>query len=129
MSLDPRICHSCGATYTPRRHDQKHCNRACNRDSTNRESTRGGAIYRELYHYFLADTKQGRQQQADMPGVPEGFQYEGNMGVISRAMRHFIAEDRAKGRMPPPFPPHMETRRRNAMHQANSARLQAAIKG
>ncbi len=107
-----RTCLNCGTAYKPRRRDQVNCTKACSIKAANLEILRARALYRELYHWLLSQTREGRLQQEALAGV-EGFTFQGNMGLVTRAGRHWIAEDRKKGRLPPPFPYDMQTAKLN----------------
>lgn len=116
-----RTCHGCGASFNPRRVDQVNCNKACGLKASNLEMLRARALYRELYHWLLSQTKQGQAVQETMAGV-EGFRFQGNMGLVTRAGRAWIEEDRKKGRLPPPFPYDMKTAEINTKWAAKARR-------
>lgn len=97
------------------------CNKRCGLKASNLEMLRARALYRELYHWLLSQTKEGRTQQEVMAGV-EGFTFSGNMGLVTRAGRHWIAEDRKQGRLPPPFPYDMKTKEINTKWETRNVK-------
>lgn len=86
---NPRECEACGQPYTPIRHDQLFCSRACKVDEQNRELLRARAIYREVYHWRKS---RGTGRMGKL------------LGCVSRKVDEFIAEDVREGRRPPPLP-------------------------
>lgn len=91
-------CAACGSSFTPRRHDQKHCNKLCETAAKNRAAGRATQAYRAMYHWILAS---GAKERGEA------------MMVVSTLARGWRDEDRANGKPPPPLPEIMQTRRNN----------------
>ena len=78
-------CRNCGKLYERRRADQHYCSVACSKEADNRELRRARVLYRALYWW-----RYDRKTSTD------------NLCFIAREIRHWIEEDRAVGREPPP---------------------------
>ncbi len=88
-----KTCPCCHEVFTPARHDQINCSKACKSASDNFEKARAQKAYRAIYHWVLSGGRMGK-------GVPGA-----RLGDITRMVRdEWIAEDRREGRPVPPAP-------------------------
>lgn len=84
-----RTCPGCGKVFSPKRHDQGNCSKACKVTCANREATRARQLYRMAYHWRLGGGK-GRRGSL--------------MGEMTLLVQGWMKEDRERGLPPPPLP-------------------------
>lgn len=83
--MTTHTCRWCRTQYTKRRIDQAYCSTLCSTNADKLELKRARRLYRALYHW--------RYNRKDAGKL---------LVFICREIRHWIVEDRACQRMPPP---------------------------
>jgi hypothetical protein len=91
VSKSERACPECGASFTPKRVDQRYCRSTCQQAHHNRNLCRAAKVFALVYQWRSLRSRE-----------PETSNHA--LSLLSWLMREWIDSDARDGRGPPPVP-------------------------